>query len=498
MENICIIDIGSNSVRMVIVTVDHGTYRFINDLKETVRMAEGMEVTGLLSEDRMIQAIKTLSMFKNMAEALQVNHTIAVATEAVRRAKNRDDFISRAYAATGIEISVLDGKEEAYYDYLGVVNSIGLNEGLIMDMGGASTELIWFSDRQLRESVSLPWGSLNLTQRFNLRGRIQPEHEAELYSYLHKMLAKVKWLKKVAPAPIIGVGGTMRNLGKIHRRQTSYPLDITHNYAISAREVNQIYDLVKSKTPGERRKIRGLSPERADIFAGACGAVAKTLDYCGIDHILISGSGLREGLLYNYLSGDKPLPDVLGYSIHNILTNNHLNETHAHKVYQLTQSLFEQLSPLHGLGNNQHNIIKTAALLHDLGVAVRYYGHPKHSFYMIINSPIKGLSHRELLLSAYIAAAHTKEETRADITTYSPILSPDDLIIVQKIGILLKIAESLDRSNAGIIERVQCHLQEQAVIIQTHSAKPAELEIYDALQWAPQFKRLYQRDLLII
>lgn len=497
MDNIGIIDIGSNTVRMVVVSIENGNYRFINDLKETVRLAEDMDTTGSITEERMQKAIKTLSMFKNMASALGVKQCLAVATEAVRQAANRDDFIKRAYEATGIIIEVLTGKSEAYYDYLGVINSTILTEGLIMDMGGASTELIYFADRQLKKCVSLPFGSLNLTQRFQLWGRIQPEAEKALNIYLDKQLNKVKWLNKATPSSLVGVGGSMRNLGKIHRRQTNYPLDLTHCYTMNNQDVYRIYDLVKSKTPGERQRIKGLSPERADIIAGACAAIVKVLDYTKINQLMVSGSGLREGLLYSYLTDSKPINDVLGDSLVNILVNNNLNLAHAQKVYYLTQSIFDQLAPLHGLGIEQYNIIKTASLLHDLGIAVRYYGHPKHSFYMIINSPIKGLSHREILLSAYIAAAHAKEETRADIAGYSPILGTNDQQVVQKIGILLKIAESLDRSNAGVVELVHCHLQEQTVIIQTCSSRSSELEINDARQWAIQFKKIYHRELII-
>lgn len=499
MKRVGIIDIGSNSVRLVVVELGaEQSYRIFDELKETVRLGDDLESTGELKKIRMEKARKVLKMFKDLCDAIQVEEIIAVATAAVRTAKNRESFLAMIKERVGITVRVLSGEEEAHFAFWGVVNSVDFTDGLVMDIGGSSTELIWVQNRTIRQSASLPFGAITLTERFGLERQPSDERERALRAYLLEQYRSVSWLAATHQLLLIGVGGTFRNLGKIDRLRKSYPLETAHNYRMPAADIAEIYTILRGKSANQRKKIAGLSKDRADLILGATAAIAVLADTLDTAEIAVSGNGIREGLIFDCLLGGTPLCDLLDFSINNIMTKFNLNKKHARHICGLIQSLFDQLTDLHGItAPGVTRLIKTAALLHDCGTQIRYYNHHEHSFYIILNSAINGLTHRELLLSAYIAASHRKDPV-SHPARYDKLLDRDDLTLIRKVGILLRIAESLDRGMTGTVREVRCELCGDTVIIRTLSEDDPELAIYHAMTAAKQFEKIYHKKLRIV
>ncbi|ATW26300.1 exopolyphosphatase [Candidatus Formimonas warabiya] len=496
---LAIIDIGSNSIRMILVRMVDGCYKIYNDLKESARLGEGLETTGQLGEEHMDRALSTLKMFKRLIDAVGCDTIIAVATEAVRKASNKEIFLEAVRKKVGIDVRVLSGEEEAFFDFLAVKNSLPVSDALIMDIGGSSTELVYMQDKKMVEKVSLPLGSINLAERFDLSTELKPEQETALKHFLFHQFSKINWLATCTAPVLVGIGGTIRSLGKIDRARKNYPLDITHYYQMDPHDVQEIYQTVKRQSLVKRQKIKGLSKSRADLFLGPVAALSVITELCGIEEIVISGSGLREGLIFDHLARqEKIIRDPLDYSIRNIAGNHNLNEKHGQRVYHLFRSLFDQLKPLHHLGPEYGNILKTAALLHDCGININYYGHPLHSFYMILHSGIQGLTHRELLISAYIAGSHRKDECKVDLSRYQQLLSSQDALIIRTLGVLLSMAESLDRNMSSTVQDVSCRMEDHTVTIKTMATETPYLEINDAMQFKNIFAKVFGRDLRII
>ncbi|MGE5416925.1 MAG: exopolyphosphatase [Acidobacteriota bacterium] len=500
MKTIAVIDIGSNSIRLVLVELGpEGTYKIVNDLKESVRMEDGLWQTNEIQPAQFKNAMQTLRMFKSLCDAVKVDEIIAVATEAIRRAKNGQEFVDTVKAEFGLSISVLTGQEEAFYDYLGVVNSLDITDGLIVDIGGGSTELILMKNRQLIESISLPFGNINISQRFKLGDIVQTSQENALKKFLLKIFQDIPWLAKLKKNPpvMIGVGGSLRNVGKIIRKRVSYPIDLAHNYQMSGLDMQQIYQVIKDMPLSERHQIEGLSRDRADIIVGPLIIVQVLMEYCGIQQVIISGNGIREGLVFAHLGMDHELVDVLDYSLHNNCINYGLNEAHARNVYRLSQELFNQLAKVHKIKTDMDKIIKTAAVMHDCGISLRFYGHDKHTFYIMTNSEINGLTHRELLMAAYLAACSSKDKVKIDLLRYRGLIDKDDAAAINKTAVLLRIARSLDRSMTGVIQDIKCQLYKDNVIIKATAQYNPELEVKDAMRWATRFKKEFKRDLYI-
>jgi len=499
MQKIGVIDIGSNSIRLVLVGLyDSLSFRIIDEIKEAVRLGKDMDKDEQLHPYRIEKAIEVLSFFKKVCTASGIDKIVAVATEAVRKASNQKYFVNRVLGETGIKIRVLSGFEEAYYDYFAIVNSMDVNEGLVMDIGGKSTELIWINDRNIKEALSLPIGAINLTEKFSLDKSMDTSSIEALNGFIKETLRSVPWLKKIIGLPLIGVGGTIRNIGKINKKRLNYPLDHSHNFHMDSHEIIEIYNSIKDKSPNELKKVKGLSKDRSDIFFGALTVVSNIIEFCSISEVYISGNGLREGIIYEHVLGDKkPVEDVLDFSLNNMINYYRLNKTHSNQVWNIAASLFYQLKPIHEIEISPNKILKTASLLHDCGIHISYYHHEKHSFYIILNSPIRGLTHREQLVAAYVSAFHRKDEFTINNYTHKKLLSQEDLLLIKKLGVILRISESLDKGMNSNIEELQCIIEKEIVKIKISSKFSPTMEIEDAMSAATVFNKLFNKKLII-
>lgn len=501
IKTIGIIDIGSNSVRLLLAEIsDKNSLRIINELKEYVRLGDGFNENGVLSDDKIQLALDTLAAYKNVCSSFEVAEITAVATEAVRRAKNQQEFLSRAYNETGLNIRVLSGTEEAYYDYFSTMNSMSEENALIMDIGGASTEFILVKNRELVHSISLPFGALTLTDNFKINDALEKNQEEDLKTFILKYIDKIEWLNEARGLNLIGIGGSIRTLAKIHRKAADYPLNLIHNYRMKSQDVLSIYEDIKTKTAAQRKKIKGLSSDRCDIIVGAAAAVCSVIKKYALKNLIISRNGIREGLLFEHICKDnKLLPDVLQFSLNNVINNHNINYKHAQHIYHLFSSLSEALQPLYNNSNeNLYNIIKTAGMLHDVGLNITYYYHNKHSLYIILNSQINGLTHRELVMSACIAANHRDDNSLINYADYSLIIDKDDIEIIKKLGLLLKIAENIEKGMTGVVNDIKCSLNDDTVIVKTISSFHPSLEIKEGLIPAQEFKKVFGKKLYVV
>jgi len=495
MKNIGIIDIGSNSIRLILIELCGNHFRIIDEEKETIRLGMDMTADGRLHPIRMEKALNTLANFKSLCEGLGDCNIFPVATEAVRRASNQKEFLQLVKSSLNMEIRVLTGAEEAYYDYFGVINSMAFSNGLIMDIGGSSTELIWVENKTIKNAISLPFGAINIADQFNIREKMNGNIEKELHTYLISQFGKVAWLGGVMNLPLIGVGGTVRNIARISRKNVNYPIDRSHNYQMESSEVLNIYDYVKYNNSEQRKKIKGLSKDRSDIFVGAFSVAAALIEFCDSPQLIISGSGIREGLLHEILHGDQVINDVLEFSLNNVIKTLNIDKHHAHHVWKLAESLYTQLKPLHKINGNAYKILKTAALLNDCGKTINFYGYHKHTFYMMANLPINGLSHKELIMAAYTMMLSVKENFDIEKSPYVKLLSKEDKYIIQRLGIILRLAEDLDKKRNGNITKVECNLGSNHLSLHLFSKGTTEGERKEVEDRGVHFTKVFGKTL---
>lgn len=502
MRKIAIMDIGSNNARLNLVYIyDNGSYRIADQIKEPVRIISDMGHDNIIKPRRIQQLIKTIQLFKRLCAANGIEQMFSYCTAAVNRAANQRSFLDEIYATTQVQLEVLTGEKEGTLAFQGVINTMDMDNGLIMDIGGGTTQLIHFEKRDIKNVVSLPFGTVTLTELFGLADKVKQEQIDAIEEFYRNELKKVQWLDTVKGLPLVGVGGSFRNLGKIMRMKTKRDIGTLHNYAIRTKEIDSLYENMCKLDLDRRMKIKGLSNERADVFLAAFAAIKTTVKFIETEDVFISCCGLRDGVMFEQIDpqlATRPVQHVLDSSLTNVLGLFQENVAHAENVAKLSMMMFEQLRQLHKLPNSYMKVIKTAATLHDIGTTVKYHDHHKHSFYMILNSNIYGLTHREHLLSAFVALAHRKNEIKKECQRYSEMISNDDLLLIYRLAVLVRIAESFDRAMDGIIESVSCDILGDSVIMKTQTDKDASLEIKDALTCGDMFKKAYGKNLVIL
>lgn len=495
---------GSNSARLVIVNLfEDGYFMVMDELKESVRLGQDMERDGFLKPQRVAETIKTLKMFKKLADASGVTRIIAVATEAVRRAKNQRSFLDEIQASCGIKIKVLSAEEEATLVYRGVINTMDVPKGIILEIGGGSTKIVYYNRRNMLNYATLPFGAVTLTDLFGGDGLSPEAQVAKMEEFFRDQLKNVSWLLDVDPdVQMIGVGGSFRNLFKISKMVHKYPLDTVHNYNMLTEDFLPVYDMIKVLDLDKKKKIKGLSAERADILPAALAIIKTFINYMNLDNFTISGAGLREGIMFNQAlpsTLEKPVSDVMNYSLTTLVKYYDCDEKHVENVVNLSIQLFKQLRVLHKFPRQYLKVLKVAAMLHDCGMRIKYYNHQRHSCYMILNSTIYGVTHREIVLAAFTACCHKKEDINLyDWNRYRDILNEDDVEIVKRLGVMLRIAESLDRSMSGCIKGINCDILGDSVIMKTEVEGDASLEIRDAMTAGLEFKKAFRKNLEIL
>ncbi len=501
MKRIGIVDLGSNSVRLVIMDIGpEGEYHQMENIKETVRLVEGVGPDGSIDPKTQEHALETLSFFARLCKVRKVDEIIAVATAAVRRAPNRDEVLATIHRETGIQVKVLSGDEEAHLDYVGIVNSVAPETGLIVDVGGGSTKIVGYRNRLKEESVTLPFGIVTLTQEFGLADKIADAALQAMEKALFEEFESLSWLSGYGT--LIALGGTARTLARIDRRRRGYKPDITHGYELDAESVFAIYQRLAGLDLQSRWRVPGMSLERADVIVAGIGVISQLLQASGIDRVITSRSGIRDGLLFEYLTrntGDPILPSVLMHSVDNLIRYYNLEEAHVRHVSNLALSLFDQLRPLHGLGTYERRLLIVASLLHDIGYAVNQENHHKHTFYMMLNARINGLTHRELVTCAFVAASHERyylQGARDYLIPAGP-LHQEDYRRIMLLSLILRLAKSLDRGSSGVVEGLKVEFDDKTIRIKLRNRGKSRLEIQAAMAHGADCKALLRRDLII-
>ncbi len=496
MQRIAIIDIGSNSARLVISHIyKSGAYNMVYNQKEALRLSQKVDSNNMLTKEAFDSTLETMKSFAYMCDIYKADKTIAVATAAIRNAGNGQELINRVEQETGLSLHIISGNTEAYISYLGVINTLDVKDGIIFDLGGGSTELILFKNREIQESVSLPFGAVNTTGMFNTRNEMPPNVYSDLSFFISSKLAKYPWLKQQG-LPLIGVGGTARTIAKIIQRSKKYPTIKLHNYSFNAPTFRSFFNNLRITNLEQRKKISGLNSERSDIILAGTSIINCLFDATGCKKFITSGCGLREGLFYDYYAKTHNLPviadNILERSRENILNLYTADTKHSRLITGFAMKMFDSWSELHNLPKGCRKLLETAALLHDIGITINFYSHARHSSYMILNAQIFGLTHKEQIITSAIAGWHngiSKSYFRDRI--YKETLNDEDWDAVNKMALILALAESLDYSQTSTINNIKPAIDKKDALLSICADEIPSIEMHQLKSHLPWFKKAF-------
>ncbi len=460
-QRIGIIDLGSNTTRMVIYEYERDRYfRLEDEIREVVRLREGMGRTNVLRAAAIQRAINAMRMFKDLGDSLGVDEIIVVATSAVRDAVNRDSFLARVKAETGWTLRLLSGEEEGYYGALGAINATCMRNGFVIDLGGGSAQIVEVRDGLPGRTVSLPLGALRLTELFLSGSKIKPEQVAELKAYVAEQLAPLDWFRIQPGDQLVAIGGAIRNLGKIDQERKHYPLSTIHGYRIATDDLTGMADELWRYSLRRRRHVKGLRADRADIIPAAAIVYDMLLAHSGFDQLIISRPGLREGIFFEHYLAHQPrplFPDLRHFSILSLARIFDSDDPHSHHVAFLALRMFDDLRPVHGLEDGYRELLWAAGILHDIGTLINYPYHHQHSYYIILNYTLYGYSPRELAIIALITRYHRNKGV-PKAREMAPLLTEADKRALVILCGIIRLAEYLERGRRGVIRDLRCHV----------------------------------------
>lgn len=503
MEKVALIQLNTNLLKLRIVDVLPSGHNIISDeLSENINFYEDAK-DNFLKPIRINEALAVLKMFKSLCDVNSVNKVIAVASHNFKSFKNHRSFLEEVYNITNFKFKILGTDEELQSLYIGVVNSVDVPKALIIDIEANNINFVYYNRRNVLNADILPIGTINICQLFE-NGNIKPQDTANnIVNYIKNELKTFDWLKNIDPEfKFVGTGSAFVNMAKLSRKLKKYPLDIDHNYVIDSQGIEAVYDLVKPLELDKNKKIKGIANESANlVVSGICIAKAIT-DYLNVQELTISAKSILEGLLLGYampITNEKPISDLLGNSLDQIVEFYDKPEANAKQVGELALILFRQLKVLHKLSRGYLKVLRIASIMHDCGKRIQYFNNTKNGFNIILNSDIDGVSHRELILASFVCASQESNDfSLSDWVKYKDLLEEEDLIAVKKLAIIVKIAKALDRTHRSVVVDVSCDVLGDSVIMKTIVTADAQVEIKESLKANIDFKRAYGKNLEVL
>ena len=464
------IDMGSNSFRLVVYQYEPGSWWSLADeIREGTRVSAGMGEEGVLRPEPMDRAVHTAAVYASFLRASGVKEVDAVATSAIRDAPNRDELLDEIRERTGLEVRVISGAEEARYGYLAIVNSLPLDDGFGIDVGGGSVQLMRIADRRLEEAVSVPLGAVRVSEAFLEGEKTSAKQVKALRKHVAKALAEFEWWGDGGDVRLAGIGGTIRNLATAAQKRLDLPDVDVQGSRLTREALGELIDELASTPVAKRGSVKGIKPDRGDVILGGAIVLDAAMEFGGFDGIEVTEAGLREGIFFERLLADRDPPlleDVRRESVINLAHRFSTDDEHVVHVARLSLQMFDALADagLHDLGDPERELLWAACMLHDIGVTVDYDDHHHHSYYLIVNAGLPGFDPRELELIALIARWHRKGDP--DPSELGDLEQEGDGERLLVLCGVIRLAEQLERSRDQSVTSVELDDREPCVILQ--------------------------------
>jgi exopolyphosphatase / guanosine-5'-triphosphate,3'-diphosphate pyrophosphatase len=540
-ERVAVVDLGSNSFRLVVFMAGAGWWRRTDEIYEPVRIGEGMAKTGRLGERPIERALATLDVFAHFCRAggLTAQHVDAVATSAIRDAENAEEFLARARERFPLPIRVLSREAEARYGYLAAVNSTTLSDGCVLDLGGGSLQLVRLADRLARKLGSWPLGTVRMSERFlPVNGPAKRRQLQELREHLAATLEGVEWFvgagRAQEGARLVGIGGTVRNLAAAAQRAAGLPSNGVQGMVIERDALEELIVRLAALPAAERASVPGVKPARADLILAGAVAVEAALRVGGFAGIESTEAGLREGIFFERLltspggdpsspggerglaGGDRPslggergmaggargeavplLADVRRASVLNMAAQYRADGEHTRHVATLALGMFDELARLglHEGDPRERELLWAASMLHDVGMSIDYDDHHKHSRYLILNGGLPGFTPVETAIIAQAARYHRKGMPAPG--PMAALFGEGELALLDRCAVLLRLAEDLERSRDQLVRSAELALHNGAVELRLVTDGESAVPRWAAGRERELFARAFHRELSV-
>src|SRR5215218_257803 len=363
MERVAVADMGSNSWRLVVFGYEPGTpwWSLVDEIREAVRVGAGLAADGALKPDRVERALHTAAVFGSFCRSSGIEQVEAVATSAIRDATNGHELLDAIRDRTGLEPRVISGREEARYGWLAIANSTTIVDGFGLDLGGGSIQTLRIEGRRLADAESLPLGSVRVSEEFLAGEKASGKQMKALRKKVSADLDALGWWS--GGGRLVGLGGTIRNLAAAAMKRGELPPLDVQGFELERTALEELIELLASRPASKRGDIPGIKPDRGDVILGGALVLAATLEHGGFERIEVTEAGLREGIFFERLLGERELfDDVRRESVENLAHRFNSDPGHVARVAALSLEIFDGLAAagLHELGGAERELLWAA------------------------------------------------------------------------------------------------------------------------------------------
>lgn len=504
MPRYAAVDIGSNSVRLLVAEIDSGQkMQTLAAERQVTRLGESVFRGGRISQDAMRFVCDSLERMSETYRKYEVRAVRAVATSAVRDAGNQQEFLSRAGDALGVPVEIITGQEESRLVHLGIQARWPhpRQKTLAIDVGGGSAEIIASENGRMVEAFSKPLGAVRLTEMFLRHDPPQPVELERLSQYIQEKIARpVERLGKAGYERMIVTSATAAAIVCAVNDIPRTKREDADRVRASLRQVREFYNEISTMDLAQRRKVAGIGPRRAEIITGGAAVFLRAMEAFHMPSIYYSSAGVRDGIVADLFARGagrelSQLSREQRQAVESLSTRFGVSPRHSRKVASLAHTLFEAMQPLHRLPPDRGKLLEAAAYLYDIGRFVNENAHHKHAFYLAANADLGGFTDAERYLVALLCRYHRKAAPAA----HHPAVQELDLELRRTLILLtplLRLADNLERGER--VNSVTCKLKNGMFQIAIRSRGEARLEQWGAERVAPLFESVYRLPLVIV
>jgi exopolyphosphatase / guanosine-5'-triphosphate,3'-diphosphate pyrophosphatase len=506
LPRLAAVDIGTNSIRLVVAEVQpDGSYRVLDEERDMTRLGQGFYRSGRLADEPIERSLQALGKMKAIADGFGVTELRAVATSAVREATNGRDFVREVWRRHRVRIEVISGDEEARLAFRSVARHFDLSDRLtaIVDIGGGSAEVILAAGGVIDQVVSLPLGAIRLTEHYVKSDPLRPKHWRALRQGIDEAIKQTMGRPPFAAEVMIGSGGTFTNLAGMAQVERDGKITHARDYALSRAEVTRLLDRLRETPLEARRQIPGLNFQRADIIVAGVAVVARLMRRLGTQRVLVNDRGIRDGVLLSMIDdvfgtappARSPAADRMD-TVRRFARKCRSNERHCEHVAELAAKMFDALRDAYALPPGGRDILRAAAMLHDVGYLINHEKHHKHAYYLIMHGDLRGFSAREIELIANVARYHrraTPTKSHASVAR----LDRGERRLVRRLSGILRVADGLDRTHGQLVAGVRCRVGDGGVRMTVSATRDPAIELEDAKRKAGLFEKAFGTELTL-
>jgi exopolyphosphatase/guanosine-5'-triphosphate,3'-diphosphate pyrophosphatase len=498
-------DLGSNSFHLVIADVQpDGSFTPVSSEKEMLRLGDVVSREGIITPEAADAAVATMRRFRLLAEAAGATEFLACATSALRTASNGDEVLDRIETEAGVDADVIDGLEEARLIFTAIRAAVTIDPApaVCFDLGGGSLEIMVGDVSGLAWAASERLGVARLTAEFVRSDPVDKADRRRLRKHIVALLGpRAVEAAAFEPKMAIGSSGTIEDLGHMiaARRDESIPHTL-HHLAFSRHELDALRTDLVASTSAQRRKMEGLDAKRVDLIVAGAELMSIAMELFDVGELTVSEWALREGMVLDAIGRHDPADwsddpfAIRRASVQSLARRCSWPEAHSRHVAKLALELFDQLQELHGLADEDRELLEYAALLHDIGEHVAHEGHDRHAAYLVQHGRLRGLTPAAVAELTALVRWHRRGDPKSHDELVGD-LDSDQRDRVRRLAALLRIADGLDRGRKQVVTGVNVRVGRELVLLHVRARGDPELELWGARRKRDLFERVFDREL---